>query len=137
MKIVFLCVANSARSQMAEGLARSMVRKGVEVISAGSQPSHVNPFAVEAMREIGIDISLHRSKSVTELDLEKVDVVITLCADEVCPVFTGKAVKLHWPFQDPAAVKGSHKEVLEAFAVVRSQIADRLKNWLDSEGLTG
>src|SRR5688572_20610946 len=86
-RLLFLCVANSARSQMAEGLARSMLGAGVQVQSAGSKPSRVNPYAVEVMREIGIDIEGHFSKSVDDIDPASVDTVITLCAEEVCPVW--------------------------------------------------
>jgi arsenate reductase len=135
MKIVFLCVANSARSQMAEGLARAMVKAGVEIISAGSQPTSVNPFAVEAMREIGIDITTHRSKSVAELNLAEVDAVITLCADEVCPVFQGKALKMHWPFEDPASAEGLDTAKLAAFRRIRNKISERLEAWLSSSNL--
>ena len=130
MKIVFLCVANSARSQMAEGLARAMVRSNVVILSAGSQPSHVNPFAIEAMAEIGISLASHQSKSVSQIDFSDVDTVITLCADEVCPVFLGRAEKLHWPFSDPAAATGSEQDKLASFRIVREQIRDRLQQWL-------
>jgi protein-tyrosine-phosphatase/catechol 2,3-dioxygenase-like lactoylglutathione lyase family enzyme len=102
-RILFLCVANSARSQMAEGLARRLLGSSVEVSSAGSQPSRVNPYAIEAMAEIGIDISGHRSKSVDEMDGGAVDLVIALCAEEVCPVFLGGVRRLHWPMADPAS----------------------------------
>lgn len=135
MKIVFLCVANSARSQMAEGLARAMVRPDVVILSAGSQPSHVNPFAIEAMAEIGISLSSHQSKSVSQIDFTDVDTVITLCADEVCPVFLGRAEKLHWPFSDPAAATGSAQDKLASFRVVREQIRARLEQWLSERNL--
>jgi arsenate reductase len=101
-RILLLCVANSARSQMAEGLARRMFGGDVEVLSAGSRPSKVNPYAIEAMSEIGIDISGQRSKSVDDLDAASVDVVITLCAEEVCPILPGRVQRLHWPIPDPA-----------------------------------
>src|SRR6201996_8863577 len=101
-KILFLCVANSARSQMAEGLGRHLLGPDVEVLSAGSQPSKVNPYAVDAMRELGIDISGHHSKSVDDVDTAAVDLVVTLCAEEVCPVLPGRVQRLHWPIQDPA-----------------------------------
>ena len=133
MKIVFLCVANSARSQMAEGLARALARPSVEVLSAGSQPSIVNPFAIQAMSEIGIDISKHFSKSVSEIEFDDVDVVITLCADEVCPVFVGSARRLHWPFRDPASLGESDSGRLAAFREVRDEIAQKLLHWLKDE----
>lgn len=102
-RILFLCVANSARSQMAEGLGRKIFGPDVEVLSAGSRPSKVNPYAIEAMSEIGIDISGHRSKSVDDVDAASVDAVITLCADEVCPILPGRVRRLHWPIPDPAS----------------------------------
>jgi len=101
-RILFLCVANSARSQMAEGLARHILGDQAEVMSAGSQPSKVNPYAIEAMSEIGLDISRHRSKSVEEIGTHALDLVITLCAEEVCPVLPGRVRRLHWPIADPA-----------------------------------
>ena len=101
--ILFLCVANSARSQMAEGLARKIFGKRNAVQSAGSEPSQVNPYAIEVMRELGVDLSTHHSKSVQTIDPASVGTVITLCAEEVCPVFLGKVRRLHWPIQDPAS----------------------------------
>jgi arsenate reductase len=101
-RILFPCVANSARSQMAEGLARHLLGDRVEVLSAGSQPSRLNPHAVEAMAELGIDISGHRSKSVDGIELAGIDLVVTLCAEEVCPVVPGRTRRLHWPIPDPA-----------------------------------
>ncbi len=124
--LLFLCVANSARSQMAEGLARARFGESVTVQSAGSQPSRVNPLAIRVLAEIGIDITRHRSKSVTEIDPATVDVVVTLCADEVCPVFLGNARRLHWPLPDPAAVEGTGDERLGAFRRVRDEIARRV-----------
>ncbi len=100
--ILFLCVANSARSQMAEGLARQMF-PGLRIQSAGSRPSRVNPYALEVLAEQGIDAASHTSKSVQDIDPASVDLVITLCAEEVCPLFLGKAERLHWPIPDPAS----------------------------------
>jgi arsenate reductase len=122
--ILFLCVANSARSQMAEGLARARYGDRVRVQSAGSAPSVVNPHAIAAMQEIGIDVSSHRSKSVDTIDPSSVDVVVTLCAEEVCPVFLGQARRLHWPFPDPAAAPDDQKPA--RFRQVRDAIAARL-----------
>jgi arsenate reductase (thioredoxin) len=102
-KILFLCVANSARSQMAEGLARYLFGTHAEILSAGSRPSKVNPYAIEVMSEIGIDIRNHHSKSVDEVDAGSADLVVTLCADEVCPVLPGRVQRLHWPIPDPAS----------------------------------
>lgn len=129
MNILFLCVANSARSQMAEGLARKIFGANASVQSAGSAPSKVNPFAIQAMKEVGIDISCHHSKSVDTIDLKKVDLVITLCADEVCPIVPGKTQKLHWPFKDPAGVGNSDAEALQAFREVRNQIEKAIKEF--------
>jgi arsenate reductase len=128
-RILFLCVANSARSQMAEGLARSMLGSDVDVISAGSQPSSVNPYAVEAMTEIGIDISHHRSKSVGEIDSAAIDLVVTLCAEEVCPVLPGRVQRLHWPIPDPATKDAAvTPETLRArFRTARDQIRARIE----------
>ena len=127
MKILFMCVANSARSQRAEGLARELLGPDHEVLSAGSKPTKVNPFAVRAMSEIGIDISAHRSKTVDELDLRNLDLVITLCAEEVCPVLPGSVERLHWPIPDPAGHAGSDDEQLARFRVARETIRAKLK----------
>ena len=102
-KLVFLCVANSARSQMAEGLARHLFGDRVHVQSAGSQPSRVNPHAIAVMAEIGIDILTQTAKSIDAIDVAHADLVITLCADEVCPVVPAKVKRLHWPLPDPVA----------------------------------
>ena len=127
--VLFLCVANSARSQMAEGLARDVFGPGVRVQSARSAPSRVNPYAVRAMAELGLDLSGHRSKSVETIDPGSVDLVITLCAEEVCPVFLSKAERLHWPLQDPDR---KHEDLddetrLQHFRVARDEIRRRLQ----------
>ncbi len=135
--VLFLCVANSARSQMAEAWARSLFGKDVLVQSAGSQPSRVNPFAIKAMAEVGIDLAGHHSKSVETIDPAGVDLVITLCAEEVCPVFLGKAKRLHWPLQDPDR-KGeilTDEQRLHFFRVARDQIKARLQDLLASSNL--
>ena len=126
-RVLFLCVANSARSQMAEGLARHFFGDQAEFLSAGSLPTGVNPLAIRVMKEMGIDISGHRSKSVGEIDPKNTDVIVTLCAEEVCPVFSGKAQRLHWPIPDPAAVMGSDEERLHAFRQTRDLILNKLK----------
>ncbi len=128
--ILFLCVANSARSQMAEGLARSLLPAGTKVWSAGSRPSSVRPEAVAVLREIGIDISHHRSKAVGEIPAAEVDTVVTLCAEEECPLFLGDATRLHWGLPDPAAAAGSAEERLDAFRRVRDEIHRRLTEFL-------
>ena len=121
--LLFLCVANSARSQMAEGIARELLGNDVLVQSAGSRPSRVNPHAVEVMREIGIDLGAHRSKSVDDVDPKTVDVVITLCAEEVCPVFLGDAVRHHWPMPDPAGdPEMPREEALARFRTARDTL---------------
>src|SRR5215217_1866460 len=119
--VLFLCVANSARSQMAEGIARSLAPPDVTVSSAGSQPSRVNPLAIRALDEIGIDIRSHSSKSVDRISPEGVDAVITLCAEEVCPVFLGKARRVHWGLPDPARGGGADDD-LQAFRDVRDEL---------------
>lgn len=126
--ILFLCVANSARSQMAEGLARQLFGETVRVQSAGSEPSRVNTYAIRAMAEVGVDLASHSSKSVQSIDPDSVDLVITLCAEEVCPVFLSRARRLHWPLQDPDR-KGEElddEQRLEHFRVAREQIRARL-----------
>jgi len=124
--VLFLCVANSARSQMAEGLARALAPPGYSFLSAGSTPSRVNPLAVAALAEDGIDIAHHWAKSVDEIPLDRVDVVVTLCAEEVCPVLPGLIRRLHWPLPDPAAAPGDEAARLGAFRAAR----DRLKEML-------
>lgn len=122
--ILFLCVANSARSQIAEGLARSMAPEGVRISSAGSEPSSVRPQAIEVLREVGIDITGHRSRGVGEVE-RPVDVVITLCAEEVCPVWLADAGRVHWGLPDPASTEGSADAKLDAFRAVRDELLRR------------
>ncbi len=133
--VLFLCVANSARSQMAEGLGRSILGDSVVVRSAGSEPSQLNPFAVEVMAEIGIDISEQYSKSVETIDPATIDTVITLCAEEVCPAFRGKARRLHWPIPDPASKDQStpRDEVLARFRSARDRIRSMLEAFTREE----
>jgi arsenate reductase len=128
-RILFLCVANSARSQIAEGLARRLLGTKIEALSAGSQPSKVNPYAIETMAEIGIDITGQRSKSVDEIDIGSIDLVITLCADEVCPILPGRVRRLHWPISDPATKDAtlSAEEMRTRFRAAREQITGRLE----------
>jgi len=130
--VLFLCVANSARSQMAEEIARRLAPDGVRVSSAGSEPSRVRPQAVEVLAEVGIDASEHRSKSLDEFADEDVDCVVTLCAEENCPVWLGEAWRVHWPLPDPAATTGSDEEVLASFRRVRDEILRRLEVWFGS-----
>lgn len=131
--VLFLCVANSSRSQMAEGLLRALAPQR-EVHSAGSAPAHLNPYAVRAMAAAGVDISAHRAKSTDDVPTDRVGTVITLCAEEVCPVFPGDVVRLHWPLQDPAAATGDDEAILAAFVRVRDQLQERLVAWLARRG---
>lgn len=131
MNILFLCVANSARSQLAEGLARQILGTGANIQSAGSEPSgKVNPFALQVLKELNIDTAPLHSKSIGSFDnafLDGLDYVVTLCADEVCPVFLSKAKKLHWPHPDPANVLGNDEEKSAAFREARDSIAVMIK----------
>ncbi len=131
-RVLILCTGNSARSQMAEGLLRHEGGELFEVFSAGIEPSFVRPQAVEAMRESGIDITNHRSKSVDEFAGQKFDYVITVCdnANERCPVFPGKAKRIHWSFDDPAAVEGDNVMKLAVFRRVRDEIHERIKSFM-------
>src|SRR5512145_586747 len=113
--LLFLCVANSARSQMAEGIARSLAPPDVKVSSAGSAPARLHPLAVRALAELGIDISAQRSKGVDEIPPGDVDAVVTLCAEEVCPAVLGRALRVHWALPDPAAAAGPDDRRLQAF----------------------
>jgi arsenate reductase len=134
-QVLFLCVANSARSQMAEGLGRMIFGDRVAVQSAGSEPSVVNPYAVEVMRELGVDLTSHRSKSVQTIDPEQIGTVITLCAEEVCPVFLGKARRLHWPIPDPASkdLTIPRAEMLERFRAARDTLREMLERFVREE----
>lgn len=126
--VLFLCVANSARSQMAEGLARALLGDRVEVRSAGSSPTRVNPYAIRAMDEVGIDIREQRSTSVTEVDAAAVDLVVTLCAEEVCPTALGQSRRLHWPLRDPdrAGETMTDEARLGHFRITRDAIRERI-----------
>lgn len=127
-RVLILCTGNSARSQMAEGLLRHDSGNAFEVFSAGVEPSFVRPQAIEVMRELGIDISGQRSKSVDEFLGQKFDSVITVCdnANERCPVFPGKTKRIHWSFDDPAAATGDEAEQLAVFRRVRDEIREKL-----------
>lgn len=133
-KILFMCVANSARSQLAEGLAKKILGDRFEVQSAGSKPGKLNPYAVQVMREVNLDISKNFSKSVDDLSNEfknGLNYIITLCADEVCPVLLApKARKLHWPFTDPATQeKLTEEEHLQRFRIARDSIEAALQKF--------
>ena len=133
-RVLILCTGNSARSQMAEGLLRNLAGERMEVFSAGTKPSVVNPLAIEAMHEQGIDISGHRSKHLDEFRAQPFDYVITVCdsAAETCPIFPGKAERIHWSFPDPAAAQGSEAERLAAFRQVRDNIERHLRAWVNT-----
>lgn len=131
-RVLFLCTGNSARSQMAEGLLRHWAGDRFEVFSAGTRPAGLNPNAVTAMAEMGIDIAGRRSKSVEDFADQQFDYVITVCdsAKESCPIFPGAAQRLHYSFQDPAAAQGSAEEQMAVFRRVRDQIGERLREFL-------
>lgn len=131
-RVLILCTGNSARSQMAEGLLRHDAGMRYEVMSAGVEPSFVRPQAIEAMREIGIDITSHRSKSLDEFLGQPFDYVITVCdnAKEHCPIFPGNAKRIHWSFDDPAAATGDEAEQLSVFRRVRDEIRARLNEFI-------
>jgi len=128
--ILFLCLANSARSQMAEGIARSLVPPEIKVWSAGSRPTRVRPEAITVLGEIGIDISGQSSKPVSAIPAGEVDTVITLCSEEECPLFLGQARRLDWSLPDPAAVQGSDEERLAAFRRTRDELRRRIAAFL-------
>lgn len=127
--VLFLCVANSARSQMAEGLARKRFGDEVRVQSAGSEPSRVNPYAIRALAEVGVDASDQHSKNVDTIDPASVDLVITLCAEESCPVFLGSARRMSWAMPDPDRKHQelSDEERLQHFRIARDAIGARLE----------
>ncbi len=131
MRVLILCTANSARSQMAEGLLRQIVGAEHEVFSAGTHPSLVRPEAIQVLRELGIDISGHRSKSVEEFAGQHFDCVITVCdnAKECCPVFPATTKRIHWSFPDPASVQGPEERRLAAFRRVRDQLKTNLQEF--------
>ena len=131
-RVLILCTGNSARSQTAEGLLRHEAGDRFEVFSAGTKPSSFRLEAIGVMNEIGIDISGHRSKSVDEFSGRPFDFVITVCdnAKESCPIFPGEAKRIHWSFEDPAAVEGPDEQRNAAFRKIRDQIHARLMVFL-------
>jgi arsenate reductase len=132
LQVLILCTANSARSQMGEGLLRAMAGEKVDVFSAGTEPSAVNPFAIRAMAELGIDISTQTSKSLEIYLNQAFDYVITVCdnAAKNCPYFPGDVKRIHWGLEDPAAVQGDDVEMLAAFARTRDQLQRHFSEWL-------
>jgi arsenate reductase (thioredoxin) len=133
-RILVLCTGNSARSQMGEGLFRQEGGAEYEVASAGTTPSLVRPEAIAVMREIGIDISGHRSKSVDEFAGQHFDCIVTVCdnARDQCPVFPGRAERIHWSLEDPAAVQGSEPQRLAAFRRIRDELELRVRGFFVS-----
>jgi len=129
MRVLILCTANSARSQMAEGLLRQEAGPSFQVFSAGTTPTHVRPEAIAVMREAGIDISGHHSKSVGKFLGQEFDYVITVCdnARETCPVFPARTKRIHWSIEDPAAVDGSNEDRLAAFRRARDELQKKLR----------
>ena len=134
-RVLILCTGNSARSQMAEGLLRHDAGNAFTVESAGTKPSMVRPEAIAVMKEVGIDITSHRSKHLDEFAGQDFDYVLTVCdnAKESCPVFFGKATRLHHGFNDPAAVEGSDEKRLGAFRKVRDELRVYLKRFPQSD----
>ena len=131
-EILFLCTANSCRSQMAEGLARTLAPKETKVLSAGIRPTRVHPLAVRVMKEIGIDISAQQSKSLDEILLDRADLVVTLCGEaaDSCPTLNRRVEHLHWPIPDPALAQGDDEYVLQMFRQVRDEIRTRVRKLL-------
>jgi arsenate reductase len=132
-RVLILCTGNSARSQIAEGLLRHDGGDTFVVESAGLEPSFVRPEAIEVMREIGVDISNHRSKSIDEFSEQPFDFVITVCdnANQHCPIFPGKSERIHWSVADPAGVAGDQATRLEAFRVARDDLRERLSEFIE------
>ena len=136
-RVLFLCTHNSARSQMAEGFLRHLAGDRFEVESAGTEQTHVNPLAVTAMAEVGVDLSGHRSKTLDRFLDQPWDHVITVCdhANERCPVFPRSAHRLHWSFEDPSGATGTEGERLAVFRRIRDEIGTRIQGWLGGPAL--
>jgi arsenate reductase len=137
IKVLFICVHNSARSQMAEAFANKYGEGKVFAESAGLEPGILNPLVVEVMKEKGIDISGNKTKSAFDFYKQGklYNYIITMCDEaqsERCPIFPGQATKLHWGFEDPAAAKGSREEKLAKIRLIRDQIEEKIKNWLNN-----
>jgi len=134
-RVLFLCTHNSARSQMAEGLLRHTAGDRFEVFSAGTEKTRVQPLAIEVMRELGIDISGHTSKTLEAFTGQNFDYVITVCdsANESCPLFTGITKRIHWSFDDPSAGGGTEEERIPSFRRVRDEIRERIRGFIAGE----
>jgi len=131
-RILFICTHNSARSQIAEGLLRSLAADRFDAFSAGTEATHIRPLAIKAMNEIGIDISGQQSKTLNRYLNEPFDVVITVCdtAAEACPIFPGSVQRRHWSFEDPSKATGSREEQLAVYRRIRDEIRTRIENEL-------
>lgn len=131
-RVLFLCTHNSARSQMAEGFLRAMAGDRFEAGSAGTEKTSVNPLAIRAMAELGIDLGGHTSKVYADVEVPAWDYLITVCddANERCPWVPGSVQRLHWSFPDPSRATGTEEERLVVFRRVRDQIQERLTDWL-------
>ena len=133
--VLFLCTNNSCRSQMAEGFLRALASESFEAFSAGSEPTRVHPMAIEVMRDVGIDISGQRSKSISVFDGSAFDYVITVCKGDTCPFFAGEVgERLAWSFEDPAEASGTDEEVLIVFRKVRDDIKDSIQRFIAENG---
>ncbi len=136
-RVLFLCTGNSARSQMAEALLRKYASDRFEAFSAGLHPKGIHPYTRQVLEELGIDVSRQYSKPLSEYQGKmQFAYLITVCsnAEKECPFFPGAGIRLHWPFDDPAAVEGAESARLQAFREVRDQIAERIKTWLGEQG---
>ena len=133
--VLFLCTGNSARSQMAEGWLHHLGGEQFTAFSAGTHPVGLNPYAIAAMNEVGVDIAAYRSKPVQEFKDQRFDYVITVCdrAKESCPIWPGATALLHWSFEDPASACGSDEDRRDMFRKVRDQIADRIKDFVGAK----
>jgi arsenate reductase len=139
-KVLFVCVHNSARSQMAEAFLKLMAGDKFEVESAGLEPGKLNPIVVEAMKEVGIDISQNKTQSVFDLYKQgkQYDFVVTVCDEsqaEKCPIFPGTAVtqRMHWGFDDPSSFQGTQDEVMNKTRTVRDEIELQILKWIDGK----
>ncbi len=134
-RVLFLCTANSSRSQMAEGLINHFLGDKIAAFSAGTEATYVNPAAIEAMKEIDIDISGHQSKNLAVFDGQNFDYVITLCgsANETCPLYIGGTKKIHIGFDDPAKAQGTEEEILYEFRRVRDDLKEKLTALFQAE----
>ncbi len=131
-KIIFICTGNACRSQIAEGILRSMAGDKFDVFSAGSHPTKVHPMSIKVMKEIGIDITSHTSDPISNFLNENIDIVVTVCnnADKACPVFPGKVERIHWRIKDPFKGWGSDRDDLDNFTRTRDDLNERIKNFL-------